>query len=367
MKILSRLAAVLAAGLFLPQPAAGAAPQLSPDVLAKPKILATETVDSGGTLIFSDSPEYVTRPGILYSDIVSGEVRVLCYHVNYQKQWPLKVGIVLESAGKGSVVHLTRGAFSSVVSDYAVIGRPVQEQYFSNQQLDEYIFVGGGRRKLLVPELDKKTLQYDELVYGVYDFTASEPVRVSVIAYPAGENAAEYAGSAEQLPRDEVALRGSFGAMNRKITLQQPYNPEQDGAACIVLGNDRDDLFREGTDATDGSPSKNFGNYGINYELHFAVNGSGRTHYYLEPLGGNYGGAVRVHSGQHDETRLYPTPAGREYFGENGAGEYADLGCYDNSGPLWFEFSPPGAANLPVRIWLVPEKTEGLASNEKKR
>lgn len=369
MRFLSKLTALLTAGLLCPAPAteAEAGPLSGPAGVKEPKLLATETTDSGGTLIFSDSPEYVTKPGILYSDVVSGESRVLCYHLNYQKQGLLKVGIVLEAAGKGSLVHLTRGAVGTVVSDYGAVGRPVQEKYFSAQQPDEYIFVGGGRRKLLVPELDKKSLKYDELLYGVYDFTASAPVRVSVIACPAGESLTNYAARAEQLPRDEVALRGSFTAMNRRITLKQPYEPEKDGTACIMLGNDRDDLFRTGTDATDGSPSKDSGNYGINYELHFATVGSGRTHYYLEPLGGNYGGAVRAHFGEHGKTKLYPTPAGKDYFGVNGAGEYADLGCYDNSEPLWFEFSPPGAANLPVRLWLVPEESEGLASKAKKR
>ena len=38
--------------------------------------------DSGGTLIFSDSPEYVNRNGILYTDTVSGEARILFYHLN---------------------------------------------------------------------------------------------------------------------------------------------------------------------------------------------------------------------------------------------------------------------------------------------
>ena len=36
-----------------------------------------DTEDTGGTLLFSDSPEYVTEDGILYEDTVTGDARIL--------------------------------------------------------------------------------------------------------------------------------------------------------------------------------------------------------------------------------------------------------------------------------------------------
>ena len=44
--------------------------------------LEVSSRDSGGTLIFSDSPEYVRKNGILYTDTVSGDARILFYHLN---------------------------------------------------------------------------------------------------------------------------------------------------------------------------------------------------------------------------------------------------------------------------------------------
>lgn len=35
-----------------------------------------------GNLLFSDSPEYATRDGMLYSDMVRGDSRMYFYHVN---------------------------------------------------------------------------------------------------------------------------------------------------------------------------------------------------------------------------------------------------------------------------------------------
>ena len=36
--------------------------------------------------------------------------------------------------------------------------------------------------------------------------------------------------------------------------------------------------------------------------------------------------------------------------------ELADLGAYAGTQPVSFEYSPPGASNLPVNIILMPEK-----------
>ena len=44
--------------------------------------LEVDTIDNGGTLLFSDSPEYVKENGILYTDVVEGDVRLLFYHLN---------------------------------------------------------------------------------------------------------------------------------------------------------------------------------------------------------------------------------------------------------------------------------------------
>ena len=36
--------------------------------------------------------------------------------------------------------------------------------------------------------------------------------------------------------------------------------------------------------------------------------------------------------------------------------ELSDLGTYASAQPVQFEYSPPGASNLPVNIILMPEK-----------
>ncbi len=75
-------------------------------------------------------------------------------------------------------------------------------------------------------------------------------------------------------------------------------------------------------------------------------------------------------------SNLLLTPSNRTYFGDettpesamaatpqkdgtarltDGA-ELADLGTYQNESRLSFEYSPPGASNLPVNLILMPAK-----------
>ena len=332
--------------------------------------------DTGGTLLFSDSPEYVDRPGILYQDTVNGKVRVLYYHLN-NTQIPQKVGVVLENANpkvKATMVQVTRGGTAWPSDDYLWVGKTTQNQYFGEKKND-LILVMKDKKRLLQSSMDEIVLQPGQLVYGVYDFNADNPVKVSVLMYPANVNPFDFMKIAKVLPRDHVALRGTFQGMDREITSTQEYDPEKDGIVYVMLADDKVDKYKVGVDATDGTQTVNYGNYGINYKIAIPVKGeTSRVQYYLSPLGGTYAGAMTVRRDHSPYTKLLETPAGRIYFGDQTAPEpvqvskareegialfgnhmeMANLGSYDNSVPTYFEFSPPGASNLPASLILVP-------------
>ena len=83
---------------------------------------------------------------------------------------------------------------------------------------------------------------------------------------------------------------------------------------------------------------------------------------------------MRAESGA--KSMLLQTPATRPYFGDQTLPEpaqvaqareegllfltqyteLADLGTYTSAQSVQFEYSPPGASNLPVNIILMPEK-----------
>ena len=331
-----------------------------------------ESYDTGGTLLFSDSPEYVKESGILYRDTVTGDARVLYYHLNDTAQ-PKKVAVVLETAADLAVVSVTRGAAGAPSTDYLHVGKTTQIGYFDGREMNERIHVTKERPRLLVPAMNETVLAPGQLVYGIYDFHASAPVRVSVVLYGADVDPFAFLRTARVLPRDEIALRGTFRGMNRVITSQRIYRPVHDGAVYFPIGDNLHDVYRSGIDATDGTPVVNYGNYGILYQISIPTEGRGQTRYFLSPLGGVYAGAMRAARG----TRRYlvETPAVRPYFGDRTMPEtpqvaaareeglllltqyteLADLGAYPNEEAVQFEYSPPGASNLPVNIILMPE------------
>ncbi len=342
-------------------------------VFAKPfestimRKLPVEVVDSGGTLIFSDSPEYVTRNGILYTDTVKGDARVLFYHLNntgVQK----KIAVIVENiSGRENQIEITRGGFSAPGNNFLQVGKETQLRYMKNNFHDKFK-LDRTERRIFQAEMDRVILDPGDLIYGVYDFHAQGLVQVTVLMYPVHSDPLKFLNYAEILPKDEFQLRGTFKNMNRNINLRGIYDPQRDGIGYVLLCDDVTDFFKRGIDATDGSKVVNVGNYGVNYILNFST--KSKTRFCLSPLGGTYAGAMRFNYGK--KSGAIPTPNGRIYFGdrtppepesvkksrEEGLAiwtnriEICELGSF--SGKVSFEYSPPGASNLPVHIILLP-------------
>lgn len=341
------------------------------------RMLNVKSKDTGGTLIFSDSPEYVNTDGILYRDKVVGDARVLYYHLN-NTDVPKKVEVVIEGEpGVDTIVTVTRKGTGRPSSDYMRVGKEAQTKYFDGKNdFLSRIHLLNGHAHVLDVDMDQTYLAPGELVYGIYDFHADHPVTVTVLMCGTDVNPVTVAHTARVLPKDEQRLRGTFPMMNRIISTDRPYDPLRDGTVYIPLADDKHDLYRQGIDATDGSKVTNYGNYGILYFMDIPTTGRMPVSYFLSPLGGSYAGAMSANINNRREERLLQVPSFREYFGdttppetdeerterENGSTfirdttELANLGTYRATDDVRFEFSPPGASNLPVNLILSPEK-----------
>ena len=323
--------------------------------------------DSGGTLIFSDSPEYVRRNGILYTDTVQGDARILFYHLN-DTGVRKRFAIIFENTSNGkAVVDITRGGLSAPNKNYFSVGKITQTKYMQNDFQDK-LELRRYERRVYQPHDDYFLLKPGQLIHGVCDFTADKPVKIFLMMYPENADPLEFLNRAEILPKDEHRLRGTFKQMNRTLTLKRPYDWERDGLGYILIGDNVNDLFKRGIDATDGSEVINYGNYGINYTLNFST--KFLTRFCLSPLGGHYAGALRYK--YYGNSGVIQTPAYRLYFGDRTppeppqvalarvegislmteTTELSELGSY--RGQVSFEYSPPGASNLPVNIVLMP-------------
>lgn len=337
--------------------------------------------DTGGTLLFSDSPEYVEQDGILYSDVVEGAGRIFYYHLNNTNK-NKKVAVVVENANDSTaVVNINRIGITEPSTDYLWVGKKTQEKYMASKE-NKDVIVFAKRKKLLDEAMNTTIVKPGHLVNGIYDFTASAPVRFSVIMYGANENPLDFVQRARVLPKDQHRLRGTYPGMNRIIKASKVYNPAVDGAVFVPLADNDRDVYRYGIDATDGSTTQNYGNYGIMYELQIPVQGEGDVQYMLNPLGGVYAGAMTVKAAQDAQSFLLSVPRQKLFFGDKKVqsftgnrfaatadrdyiyfnSELENLGSYSAKDSLRFEFSPPGASNLPVNFILMPAtQAQGLA------
>lgn len=373
MRLTSLMACGLAAMVWLTGLAAEASRHPHDERLPAARIMKpwpVETKDSGGVLLFSDSPEYVKDYGVLYSDVVQGEARIFYYHVNMTSR-PGKLAVVLENLGrKNTQVVITRGSMAMPNTDYFEVGKGLEIGYMHTPQPEKKVFLEAGGGALLQPAMDD-LLEPRKLMSGMYDFHTQEQVRVSVVFCPPEVHPMNFVRTAKVLPKDKEALRGTFPGMNRTVKAKRPYDPDKDGLVYIPVGDNRYDVYKQGIDATDGSPALNYGNYGVVYRYELPLRGKNTTRLLLSPLGGTYAGAVRVEADKREE-RLVHTPMGRLFFGgdtppdlEASIGrnillsedfELANIGTYKSYKRFALEYSPPGASNMPVLLILAPSQ-----------
>lgn len=344
-----------------------------------------KTQDVGGTLLLSDNPEYITRTGIYYSEQIKGDARVLYYHVNETRQ-DLRIAVVLENRGEAhAVVHINRLGLAEPSSDYLAVGKAVQRSYFGSQSARSFILAPGERR-ILCREQERQLIRPKDLASSYVDFTVSRPVMATVLVHKAEDSPLKYIEDApiiKAVGRKDT-LRGSYTGMNRLLTGKKRYHPRRDGIVYFTIGDGDMDKFHSGIDSADGTIMTNEGNYGIVYNVTIPC-GRGGFRVYLAPRGGIYAGAVNVETDESiGSTRLIDTPGESGWdFGtaELLAESYGDktgkcllspkdevtlLGFFRPWHELRLEMSPPPASNLPVRIILVPEGMEPLASEAKK-
>ena len=333
--------------------------------------LPVETFDSGGTLILSDSPEYVQRDGILYTDTVSGDARILFYHLN-DANLQKKIALIVENvSNQNATIKITRGGLSMPSENYFAVGKTVQ-QFYMQDSFKEPLNLKSRERKLLLPELDLITINPKNLIAGEYDFTCNKPVKIFVLMYPANVEPLNFLFNAEILPKDEQQLRGTFKNFNRTIRLKNNFNPAAEGIGYVMICDDVNDKFKIGIDATDNSKVINKGNYGLNYLLDFKLKSP--TKIFLSPLGGIYAGVLRYK--YKSDIGIVSTPRDRLFFGEKtppepdevriareqGSAflkntlELSELGIFN--GRVFFEYSPPGASNLPAHFILMENRNE---------
>jgi len=316
---------------------------------------AVTTSSSGGKLLLSDSPEIVPGDGIMYQDVVNGDTRLFFHHVNGTNE-PKKIVVLLEnSADKSANVTVYQYGLGGPGYDFLEVGKKVQFDYLKGD--DVYLLeVPGKDSRSLIPSLEQSIVQPNMLVNGMYDFKTDGPVNVKVMMMPINADIQQFAASAKVLPADiaQYRLRGTFDGKDRLMIPEKTYNAEEHGAVAVTLADNKLDPYVTGIDATDGTKTTNYGNYGIMYKIFVPSTANGKMSYYLNPRGGEYAGWLGVNY-RHQEVYNIGTPANKSSFGATG-NDSAYIGTYEGGKSLWLTFSPPGASNLPIKLIIAPGK-----------
>lgn len=319
-------------------------------------IAMTEPVDTG-TLLFSDSPEYPETPGILYGDTVSGDCRVYFYHVN-QSQEPRKIVVMAYNPGNEPVEAVLKGyQYTRPSTSYYQVGKELSTMYYEGNWTAHTVSVAPGGYALLGERLDKIAVQPDELFSGIVDVVLPSPMILSTMILPMQEDPQDFVRKQIYLPSDSAKLRGTFHGKDRSMRTLIPYSP-RDGIGYIKIADGIMDRFLLGRDVMDDRYSEDVGNYGVDYTILLRTKGSGDVHLYFNPQGGEYAGVVELtytDGEKRTEKKIVELPDTKLSMGAGNEFDMQYIDTFSAGTDVTIHMMPPGAANLPVRILVVPD------------
>lgn len=266
-----------------------ARPQLVPIDFAKytkyPLISPEERRDSSRTLLFSDSPETFRELGILYRDDVEGKARLFLTHVNGTKEPAQVLWLATNEGDTPAAVSTTRSGIAAASKDYALQGREALAMYYAEEGPSEEWTVAPGETVVLHRSA---ALGPMDGTHAIFDVETDGELRFDVVAVV--PNAAAAAAAALPFAKRDIHDRGTFPISD--ISLAADAAEWNGKPARIRIGavGSLNDHWVIGTDAVTGTPSQNFGNYGVFY--HVTVENPGKAVFVLVPMRGVYRGSV---------------------------------------------------------------------------
>ncbi len=320
------------------------------------KEVQAQVKSSGPMLLFSDSPEQITKEGILFNDRVQGHIRIFLHHQNilYDR---VKLAVILRApAGSEAKVTLGKKGVGNPSTDVFAAAKDSQKKYFSQEPFEEKTILLQDYQHLeLLTGSNKATAGWivkpEELVTGYLEFQAANPVLVTIVACQPPESSVEAAEKMPLLPMDEHPLRGYYPKADLTYTIPQVIDLDQGQVYGLTLAQDNN-YYLQGKDPMMGKATRDFGNYGVIYTVKYKVKSSRPYSLSLNPAGGEFAGVGLLQD--KDTLRLIGLPKGRNTtVGKHHSDALYTFANYKGSDEIQvgrFIWSPPGASCLPIKI-----------------
>ncbi|MDR6218726.1 hypothetical protein [Deinococcus soli (ex Cha et al. 2016)] len=291
-------------------------------------------------LLFSDSPEAPTRPGVLYRDTLdSGPARLMAYHLNKTAR-PARLFILARpAAGQTSAAQVIRSGAAAPTRLEGTLGQVSVLDFLSSPPGAAYTLTGSAPVALYASPV----LQPGQGAKVLMDVQTTGATEYSVVLLEDGAPlTADTLSALPVLPPDAQHVRGTFPGAVRRVNVQLSALP-----ARVTLGDGQRDPALTGVDATTGREQRLGGNYGVQYDLR-VENAAGTVAAFV-PRGGPYRGAAALMDGTVTQFLKLP-----------GNGTLTDpdaplLLRRVNSGTLNLSFIPAGGSNLPVALIFYPQ------------
>lgn len=293
---------------------------------------------SGPKLLFSNSPEYVSQPGILYKDQVEEERARLYFWHALTSPIPLKVHIlaVNNSQEVAELIVLQEG-YGGPSNDVYRVAREALNSFFHPPKTPrKYTLMP--REVLIINDKAPAATVY-EVVHGIVDVEVRGKLQFLFVALPAHTEAAREYHMLPILPLDGIHTRGTFEFSEVETEIFQ----ESKEVGALLLADGREDKFATGKDNISGSQMVNIGNYGVLYKIRFKPTQD--TQLFLVAVSGCFSGSVMV----NESIVNLPSHGFAEL-----PGQAIFIGTLKNGQDHKILFMPPGGSCLPVKLVFKP-------------
>lgn len=295
-----------------------------------------------GRMLMSDSPEEVSREGILYRDVINGKGRILMHHINRFSDASVVGGdkrlvIVAENTSTTPVtLTLSNKVIKGPVTDVLYVGQKLLYDYLVGSE-DEVMVLQPGERRYIYDSGTK--WQQETCISGLMDVSTTGEIAFTMAAVSAGNTINNM--SSMEILLQAVHPRGTFS----EIAINYTLNLDGTKPTKLLIGTGEEEWVK-GYDALTNEPAQNKGNYGVSYYI--TMTAEEDMGIILNPRANVFRGAI-----EWKGIGVYNIPTVGSIF--NNTAKAISLGTIKAGETKTFEYMLPNGSAAPVLIGFIPK------------